>query len=166
MPAWHEREGVSMAASSKIAAYSDNQSRCGGTTTSGLGALTGTIESNSEFTLPSLKDTVKKRLLNDMIRGLASEAAGVILLADHFTLRMISCTCRMSELLEENINLVENIAMKVTLLNIMAHILLQPLVCLNYQGAWRRLPASSTSSCSHRAVFHHTDRGVRQPADC
>ena len=62
--------------------------------------------------LPSLRDTVKKRLLNDMIRGFAGEPAGVVMLVDSFTLRVLSSVCKMSELLDENIHLVENITMQ------------------------------------------------------
>jgi hypothetical protein len=36
---------------------------------------------------PSLRETVKKRLLNDMIRGFAGEPAGIVLLVDSFTVR-------------------------------------------------------------------------------
>ena len=61
---------------------------------------------------PSLRETIKKRLLNDMIRGFSSEAGGVVMLVDAFTLRVVSSVCKMSELLEENIHLVENITMK------------------------------------------------------
>ena len=63
-------------------------------------------------TLPSLRDMVKKRLLNDMIRSFAGESNGVVMLVDTFTLRVLSSVCKMSELLEENIHLVENITMK------------------------------------------------------
>ena len=66
----------------------------------------------SEAPTPALRETVKKRLLNDMIRGFAGEPAGVVMLVDSFTLRVISSVCKMSELLEENIHLVENITMK------------------------------------------------------
>jgi len=61
---------------------------------------------------PSLRETVKKRLLNDMIRNFAGEAAGVVMLVDSFTVRILSSVCKMSELLDENIHLVENITMK------------------------------------------------------
>ena len=61
---------------------------------------------------PSLRETVKKRLLNDMIKPFASEAAGVVMLVDTFTLRVLSSVCKMSELLDDNIHLVENITMK------------------------------------------------------
>lgn len=36
---------------------------------------------------PSLREIVKKRLLNDMIRNFAGEPAGVVLLVDKFTVR-------------------------------------------------------------------------------
>lgn len=62
---------------------------------------------------PSLKELVKKRLLNDMITGFANEPAGMVLLVDHFTMRIVSSSFRMSELLEHNINLIENITMRV-----------------------------------------------------
>ena len=62
--------------------------------------------------MPSLRETVKKRLLTDIIRGFASEPAGVVMLVDKFTLRVVSAVCKMSELLDENIHLVENITMK------------------------------------------------------
>ena len=47
-----------------------------------------------------------------MIRGFAGEPAGVVLLVDEFTMRVVSSVFRLSELLEENIHLVENITMK------------------------------------------------------
>lgn len=66
----------------------------------------------SDAALPSLKEIVKKRLLDDMVRGFAGEAAGVVLLCDKFTLQVLSSCCKVSELLEENIHLIENITMK------------------------------------------------------
>lgn len=66
----------------------------------------------NDSTLPSLKEIVKKRLLDDMVRGFAGEAAGVVLLCDTFTLHVLSSCCKVSELLEENIHLIENITMK------------------------------------------------------
>jgi hypothetical protein len=61
---------------------------------------------------PSLRETVKKRLLNDMIRGFANEPSGVVMLTDTFTLRVLSSVCKLSELHDENILNVENITMK------------------------------------------------------
>ena len=47
-----------------------------------------------------------------MIRGFAGEPSGVVMLVDAFTLRVLSSVCKMSELLEENVHLVENVTMK------------------------------------------------------
>ena len=47
-----------------------------------------------------------------MISGLACEPGGVVLLVDHFTTGIISNAFRLSELLEENIQLIENVAMR------------------------------------------------------
>lgn len=61
---------------------------------------------------PSLKETLRKRLLNDMIHCFANEPTGVAMLVDDYTMRVISSLCRMSELLDENIHIVENLTMK------------------------------------------------------
>ena len=61
---------------------------------------------------PSLRETVKTRLFTDMIRGFANEPAGVVMCVDTYTMRIISSVCKMSEMLEENIHLVENITMR------------------------------------------------------
>lgn len=68
--------------------------------------------STNSTALPSLKEIVKKRLLNDMIRSFAGEAAGVVLLCDTFTLHVISSCFKLSELLDENVQLIESITMK------------------------------------------------------
>ena len=50
----------------------------------------------------SLRETVKTRLLTDMIRGVGGAApTGVVMCVDHFTLKLLSSTIKMSELLEE-----------------------------------------------------------------
>lgn len=67
---------------------------------------------NSDSPDPSLREIVKSRLLTDMIRGVGVHSGGVVLCVDHFTLRIVSSTIKMSELLDENIQLVENITMK------------------------------------------------------
>ena len=47
-----------------------------------------------------------------MIRSFAGEAAGVVLLCDTFTLHVISSCFKLSELLDENVQLIESITMK------------------------------------------------------
>lgn len=61
---------------------------------------------------PSLRDTVRSRLFTDMIHSLHGEERGVIMLVDDFTVKLISSVMKMSELMEENIQLVEDITMK------------------------------------------------------
>ncbi|KAL1529052.1 hypothetical protein AB1Y20_000015 [Prymnesium parvum] len=61
---------------------------------------------------PSLRDIVRTRLLTDMIHGHSSELAGVVMLVDNFSVKLLSSAMKMSELLDENIQLVENITMK------------------------------------------------------
>ena len=66
----------------------------------------------SEPATPNLRETVKTRLLNDMIHGFTGEVAGVVMCVDSYTVRVLSSVCKMSELLEDNITLVENITMR------------------------------------------------------
>lgn len=61
---------------------------------------------------PSLKELVKMRILTDMIRGFPIDDMGAIILVDKMTVRILSSAYKMSELLEENIHLVENITNK------------------------------------------------------
>lgn len=60
----------------------------------------------------SLREIIKDHLMENMIGPFAKEPAGVVMLVDKLTLRVLSSVCKMSELLEENIHLVENITMK------------------------------------------------------
>ena len=60
----------------------------------------------------NLRETVKARLLSDMMHSMAGEAAGIVMCADSFTVRVLSSVFKMSQLLEENITVVENITMK------------------------------------------------------
>lgn len=59
-----------------------------------------------------LQFSTRRRLLDDMLSAFAAEPAGVIMLVDSFTMRVLSTAFRMSELLDLNIHLVENITMK------------------------------------------------------
>ena len=61
---------------------------------------------------PTLKELVRKRLMTDMIRAIGADDMGSILLVDKLTVRILSSAYKMSELLEENIHLVENITAK------------------------------------------------------
>jgi hypothetical protein len=59
--------------------------------------------SGTESPSPSLRETVKTRLLNDMIHGIGAQRGGVVMCVDNFTLRMLSSVIKMSELLDDNI---------------------------------------------------------------
>ena len=130
--------------------------------------------------MPSLRETVKKRLLTDIIRGFASEPAGVVMLVDKFTLRVVSAVCKMSELLDENIHLVENITMKQD----GEYLKRQPLpvrACLCAHASARAFGAAAPPAwrVGHLALtpwphpmagppcnlLHHADRRVREPTD-
>ena len=52
------------------------------------------------------------RILTDMLRGFPIDDTGAIILVDKMTVRILSSAYKMSELLEENIHLVENITNK------------------------------------------------------
>ena len=65
-----------------------------------------------ELASPSLRDVVRSRLLTDMIRSFGNEPSGVIMLVDSLTVKLVSSALKMSEMLDENIQLVENITMK------------------------------------------------------
>ena len=65
-----------------------------------------------ELAAPSLRDVVRSRLLTDMIRSFGTELSGVIMLVDSLTVKLVSSALKMSEMLDENIQLVENITMK------------------------------------------------------
>ena len=71
-----------------------------------------TPNSLSDDSATSLRETVKKRLLNDMILAFAAEAGSVVMCVDKFTIRVLSSVLKMSELLEENILHVEDITMR------------------------------------------------------
>ena len=58
---------------------------------------------------PALKELVRKRLMTDMLRGFTADDMGSVMLVDNLTVRVLSGAYKLSELLEENINLVENI---------------------------------------------------------
>ena len=58
---------------------------------------------------PALKELVRKRLMTDMLRGFTADDMGSVMLVDSLTVRILSGAYKLSELLEENINLVENI---------------------------------------------------------
>ena len=58
---------------------------------------------------PALKELVRKRLMTDMLRGFTADDMGAVMLVDKLTVRVLSSAYKLSELLEENINLVENI---------------------------------------------------------
>ena len=58
---------------------------------------------------PALKELVRKRLMTDMLRGFTADDMGAVMLVDKLTVRILSSAYKLSELLEENINLVENI---------------------------------------------------------
>ena len=61
---------------------------------------------------PTLKEMVRKRLMTDMLRGFEGGEMGSIMLVDKLTVRILSSAYKLSELLEENISLVENITAK------------------------------------------------------
>ena len=61
---------------------------------------------------PVLKELVRKRLMTDMLRGFTADDMGAVMLVDKLTVRILSSAYKLSELLEENINLVENITAK------------------------------------------------------
>ena len=61
---------------------------------------------------PALKELVRKRLMTDMLRGFTADDMGAVMLVDKLTVRVLSSAYKLSELLEENINLVENITAK------------------------------------------------------
>ena len=61
---------------------------------------------------PSLKEITRKRMLTDLLGGLASEERSAVLCVDALTVRVISSVMRLSEMLESNVMCVENITMK------------------------------------------------------
>eukprot|EP01114_Cavostelium_apophysatum_P008990 TRINITY_DN2205_c1_g1_i1.p1 TRINITY_DN2205_c1_g1~~TRINITY_DN2205_c1_g1_i1.p1 ORF type:complete len:614 (+),score=188.15 TRINITY_DN2205_c1_g1_i1:367-2208(+) len=59
-----------------------------------------------------LKDRTKKRIIEEMIRSVRPSSGWKVLIVDHASTRIISSACRMFDIMEEGVSLVENIAIK------------------------------------------------------
>ena len=59
----------------------------------------------------SLRELMRERLTHEMLDQFAHEPTGLVLCVDAVTLSIVSSAFRMSELLERNVHLVENVTM-------------------------------------------------------
>jgi len=61
---------------------------------------------------PSLRELARRRLFEELLGGLGGLGAGVVLLVDDTTMRLLSSLFRLSEITEAGVHLVENVTMK------------------------------------------------------
>ena len=108
---WGRKKMATTAVGGGASGFSQLQDNVGSEPIAPMAALSFGLNAH-ESNEPSLREMVKTRLLTDMIRGIGAQTSGVIMCVDQFTLRLLSSTIKMSELLEDNIQLVENITMK------------------------------------------------------
>ncbi|KAI8614150.1 Sec1-like protein [Chytriomyces sp. MP71] len=64
--------------------------------------------------MSTIRDIVRKRILIDMIRSVQPTSRWKIVVVDSKTLRILNTSCKMSDILEENVTLVEDIGRKRT----------------------------------------------------
>ncbi|KAJ8326195.1 syntaxin binding protein 1 [Batrachochytrium dendrobatidis] len=62
--------------------------------------------------MPSLRETLKKRIINDMLRAVNPPSRWKILVVDAYALRLLNSCCKMPDVLSENISVVEGLSNK------------------------------------------------------
>eukprot|EP00741_Cyanophora_paradoxa_P022223 tig00021438_g21453.t1 len=65
--------------------------------------------STDHLIMPSLRELVKERLLQDIVRSVKPSSGWKVVVCDAVTLRIVSAACRMYDIMEEGVTLVEKI---------------------------------------------------------